>query len=174
MLEPGPSSANKNTFRTARLKKRFRVIRKRLSELGLSLPAVNPPIASYVPSLRENGIVYVSGQLPLQDGQLLMTGQMTPGRSVEEAQAAMRQCFLNAIAAALLVCSESELQRVLRLGAFVSSSAEFSEQHKVANGASDLAREIFGDAGIHARAAVGVISLPLNATVELEVSFRVS
>ncbi|MBL8018713.1 MAG: RidA family protein [Leptospirales bacterium] len=174
MLAQGPFSANKNTFRTTRLKKRFRVIRKRLSELGLSLPAVNPPIASYVPSVRENGIVYVSGQLPLKEGQLLLTGQMIPGRSVEEAQAAMRQCFLNAVAAALLVCNENELKRVLRLGAFVASSAEFTEQHKVANGASDLAREVFGDAGIHARAAVGVSSLPLNATVELEVSFSVS
>ncbi|MCE9600259.1 MAG: RidA family protein [Spirochaetia bacterium] len=150
------------------------MILKRLSDLGLSLPTLSPPIASYVPSVRDNGIVYVSGQLPLKDGQLLLTGAMTSVRSLEEAQAAMRQCFLNALAAALLVCNESELKRVLRLGAFVSSSPDFTDQHKVANGASDLAREIFGDAGVHARAAVGVSSLPLNANVELEVYFSVS
>ncbi len=110
----------------------------------------------------------------MKDGKLLMTGKLSPGQKLEEAQAAMQQCFLNAIAAALLVAQESELKRVLKLVAFVSSTPDFQDQHKVANGASDLAKQLFGDAGIHARSAVGVASLPLDASVELEVIFSLT
>jgi len=149
------------------------VIQTRLNELGLKLPAVNPPIASYVPAVRSGALIFVSGQLPTVEGKLLLTGAMTPARSLDDAQAAMRQCFLNAISAALLVCNEPELTRVVKLTAYVASTPDFTDQHLVANGASDLAKEIFGEKGIHARAAVGVPSLPLGATVELEVIFSV-
>ena len=149
------------------------VITKRIQEAGLILPQVNPPIASYVPAVRSGSTIFTSGQLPMKEGQLLMTGIMTASRSLEEAQNAMKQCFLNAIAAALLVAREDEIKGVLKLGAFVASAPDFTDQHKVANGASDLAKLIFGDAGVHARFAVGVASLPVNATVELEVIFSV-
>lgn len=146
------------------------MLEHRLKELGIQLPAVNPPIASYVPAVREGNLILTSGQLPMKDGALLMTGALSPSRSIEEAQAAMRQCFLNALAAARHVAGAYPA-RVLRLGAFVSSTADFTDQHKVANGASDIAKEIFGEKGVHARAAVGVPSLPLGASVELEVTF---
>lgn len=149
------------------------MLEQRLKALGIQLPAVNPPIASYVPAVRDGNLVLTSGQLPMKDGTLLITGPMSPGRSIDEAQAAMRQCFLNALAAARHAAGTDPV-RVLRLGAFVASTPDFTEQHKVANGASDLAREIFGDLGVHARSAVGVPSLPLGATVELEVTFTLS
>lgn len=145
------------------------MLEQRLKELGIQLPAVNPPIASYVPAVKEGSMLFTSGQLPMKDGALLMTGPMSAGRSIEDGQAAMRQCFLNALAAA--IHAGGSPVRVLRLGAFVASTADFTEQHKVANGASDLAKEIFGEKGVHARSAIGVPSLPLGATVELEVTF---
>lgn len=145
------------------------MLEQRLKELGIQLPAVNPPIASYVPAVQAGSLVFTSGQLPMKDGALLITGPMAPGRSIEEAQAAMRQCFLNGLAAAIHAAGAPVA--VLRLGAFVASTADFTDQHKVANGASDLAKEIFGEKGVHARSAIGVPSLPLGATVELEITF---
>lgn len=146
------------------------MLEQRLKELGIQLPPVNPPIASYVPAVREGNLILTSGQLPMKDGALMLTGAISPSRSIEEAQAAMRQCFLNALAAARHAAGSFPV-RVLRLGAFVCSTPDFIEQHKVANGASDLAKEIFGEKGVHARSAVGVPSLPLGASVELEVTF---
>lgn len=146
------------------------MLEERLKQLGLSLPAVNPPIASYVPAVVQGSLVLTSGQLPMKDGGLLLTGALSPGQSLESAQSAMRQCFLNALAAARHAAGRDPV-RVLRLGAFVASTPEFTDQHKVANGASDLAKEIFGEKGVHARSAIGVPSLPLGASVELEVTF---
>lgn len=149
------------------------MLKNRLTELGLELPKASSPLAAYTPAKLHNGLIYVSGQLPLKDGNLLMTGPMTPDRSIEEAKAAMAQCFLNGLAAATLVCNPDSITGVLRLGAFVNSVPEFHSQHLVANGASELAQKIFGDSGVHIRAAVGVSALPLNATAELEIIFTV-
>ncbi len=146
-------------------------LRERLQNLQIEIPPLTPPLASYVPAKRHGDVIYVSGQLPLLDGSLLMTGPMQSGRSLDDAQNAMGRCFLNGLAAAATVVDLDELQGVLKLGAYVASEPDFADQHKVANGASDLAREIFGDSGIHARFAVGVTALPLNATVELEIQF---
>ncbi|MCR9140676.1 MAG: RidA family protein [bacterium] len=149
------------------------MLRKRLQTLGIEIPALTPPLASYVPAKRHQDVIYVSGQLPLLAGNLLMTGPMQSGRSLDDAQNAMGRCFLNGLAAAGTVVDLDEIQGVLKLGAFVASEPDFADQHKVANGASDLAQEIFGASGIHARFAVGVAVLPLNATVELEIHFLV-
>lgn len=147
------------------------MLRDRLAELGLALPTASAALASYTPARSWNGAVYVSGQLPLKDGELMLTGPMTPERALPPAQNAMAQCFLNGLAAAAHVVGLEELQGVLKLGAFVASSPDFTEQHKVANGASDLAQRIFGEAGVHTRFAIGAASLPLGAAVELELVF---
>lgn len=141
--------------------------------MGLEIPVLNPPLASYIPAKKSGNLVFISGQLPLVAGQLLLTGAMTPQRSIEEAQKAMATCFLNGLAAAATVVDPQSIKAVVKLGAFVASTPEFTEQHKVANGASDLAKELFESAGIHSRSAIGVPSLPLNATVELEIVFEI-
>lgn len=135
------------------------------------MPAVVKPVAAYLPARKHNDLIYVSGQLPMHDGKLLMSGVMTNARPLEEAQKAMARCFLNALAAA---AECGQIIGVLRLAAFVASDPDFTSQHLVANGASELAGQLFGDAGRHVRAAVGVSSLPLGATVELEVVFGAS
>jgi enamine deaminase RidA (YjgF/YER057c/UK114 family) len=149
------------------------MIFEKLKQLGIELPEVTPPLASYIPAKRSGNMIFISGQLPMQDGKLLMTGPMTPARSIDEAQRAMARCIINGLAAASTVVSIDSIRGVVRLGAFVSSSHDFIDQHKVANGASDLAKEIFGPSGTHARSAIGVPSLPLNATVELEIVFEI-
>lgn len=148
------------------------MISEKLKEMGLDLPKVVPPVASYVPAKKMGNLIYVSGQLPMQDGKLTMTGLMTKDRSLEEAQKAMAICFLNGIAAAATVAELDEVKGVVRLGGMVASASDFTDQHKVANGASDLAQKIFGEHGIHARAAFGVAGLPLGVTVELEILFH--
>jgi len=148
------------------------MILEKLKQLGISLPPVNPPLASYIPAKKSGNLLFISGQLPLKDGKLLVTGPMTPERNQDEVRDAMAQCFLNGLASATTVCSLEDIQGVVRLGAFVSSAENFYEQHKIANGASDLSQKIFGDSGIHSRSAVGVPSLPMNATVELEIIFQ--
>lgn len=153
-------------------------IQVKLDRLGLALPAVAKPVAAYTPARRAGSLVFISGQLPLEDGKLLLTGPMQPGpasgHSIEASQAAMARCFLNGLAAAGLVCDPDEIDGVVKLSAFVACTPDFTEHHLVANGASELAQKIFGDAGVHARAAVGVPSLPLNATVELEIVFSLT
>ena len=145
----------------------------KLAEMGLVLPKVASPVAAYTPARRAGELVFISGQLPLQDGQLMMTGPMSPERDIDEARSSMARCFLNGLAAAGLVCDLDDISGVIRLGAFVAGTPEFTDQHLVANGASELAQAIFGESGVHARAAVGVPSLPLGATVELEITFSV-
>jgi enamine deaminase RidA (YjgF/YER057c/UK114 family) len=148
------------------------MILEKLKQLGITLPPANPPLASYLPAKISGNLVFISGQLPLKDGKLLVTGQMTPERDQEEVIKAMAQCFLNGLASATTVCSLDQIKGVVRLGAFVSSAENFYEQHKIANGASDLSQKIFGDSGIHSRSSLGVSSLPMNATVELEIIFQ--
>ena len=146
----------------------------RLSSLGLSLPSVPTPVASYVPSARVGNLVFVSGQIPIRDGQLLATGSIPSAVSVEKAQGLARQCVLNGLAVLTKeVGSIDRLKRVVRVGCFVSCSPGFGDQPKVANGASDLLCEIFGEAGQHARAAIGSVALPLNVPVEIEFLFEV-
>jgi enamine deaminase RidA (YjgF/YER057c/UK114 family) len=148
-------------------------LESRLSSLGITLPSVPGPFGAYVPAKRCGNLVFVAGQLPMKDGKLLAVGQVPSRCSVEDAKAAARQCVVNALAAVRTV--EPDLGRiagVVRVGAFVSSDAKFTEQPKVANGASEFLLELFGDAGRHARAAVGVNTLPLDAAVEVEFVFE--
>lgn len=146
----------------------------KLAELGLTVPEVVPPLAAYVPAVRSGSYVYTSGQLPMRDGELVATGKV--GAEVDEVQAfeAAQQCALNAIAAVKSVVGElSEVKRVVKAVVFVASAPEFTAQPKVANGASELLGKVFGDAGVHARSAVGVAALPLDATVEVELIVEV-
>jgi len=150
-------------------------IEARLQELGLTLPAVAKPVAAYVPAVESGNHVFVSGQLPMAGGQLLSTGKVPSQVSVETAQQAARQCVLNSLAALLAQIGGdwNRLVRVVRIGAFVQSDNDFFQQSQVANGASELLQAILGDAGRHARAAVGVNALPLNAPVEVEFLFEI-
>lgn len=145
-------------------------ITARLASLGLTLPPAPRPVASYVPAVRTGALVVVSGQLPFRDGVLMATGSVPSATPIEAAQQAARQCVLNALSvlAAQLDGDLDRVVRIVRLGVFVCSDAGFTEQPKVANGASDLLQEIFGESGRHARAAVGSIALPLGASVEVE------
>ena len=134
----------------------------RLKELGITLPMAQPPVATYVPFAVTGNLVVISGQLPMLDGKLLSTGKLGVSVSLEEGIAAARQCFLNILAHLNTACEGdlSRVARLIRLGGFVACSAEFTQHPVVINGASDLAVAIFDDAGRHARAAVGVPSLP--------------
>jgi enamine deaminase RidA (YjgF/YER057c/UK114 family) len=148
-------------------------LESRLATLGITVPAVPGPFGAYVPARRVGGLVFVAGQLPMKDGKLLATGQVPSRCSLESAKAAARQCVINALAAVRTV--EPDLNKVagvVRVGAFISSDAGFTEQPKVANGASEFLIELLGDAGRHARAAVGVNTLPLDAAVEVEFIFE--
>ena len=149
-------------------------IAARLKELGLTLPAVPKPQGSYLPSVRTGNLVFVSGQLPIREGKLTCAGKVGQDVSLDEARAAARLCFLNALAALAYSVDPSQVTRVVRLGGFVQSAEGFAQQPLVLNGASELAQEIYGQAGTHARAAVGVSALPLNAAVEVEVLFEVA
>ena len=148
---------------------------ERLAELGITLPAVPGPFGAYVPARRTGNLIFVAGQLPMRDGKLLAAGQV-PGRcSVDDASAAARQCVVNALAAVKAVeGSVDHLAGVVRVGVFVSSDPTFTAQPKVANGASEFLLELFGEAGRHARAAVGVNTLPLDSSVEVEFVFELS
>jgi enamine deaminase RidA (YjgF/YER057c/UK114 family) len=149
-------------------------IAARLKELGLTLPTVPKPQGSYVPSVRSGNLVFVSGQLPIHAGKLTCAGKVGQDVGLDDARAAARLCFLNALAALAYSVDPSQVTRVVRLGGFVQSAEGFAEQPQVLNGASELAKEIFGEAGAHARAAVGVNALPLNAAVEVEALFEVA
>lgn len=145
----------------------------RLSELGLSVPPVVPPVAAYVPATRIGNLVYTAGQLPMSQGSLIATGKVGAGVTPEQAKELAQVCALNAIAAAGTVCDIEEIDRVIKVVAFVASAPGFNGQPGVANGASELFGNVFGDAGKHSRSAVGVSELPLDAPVEVEVIFSV-
>lgn len=144
----------------------------RLSELGITLPAVAAPVAAYVPAVVHGGLVITSGQLPFVEGALPETGKVGAGVDADDAKEYARLCALNAIAAAADAAGGVDrLGGVLRVGGFVASDPSFTGQPGVINGASELLGEVFGEAGVHARAAVGVASLPLDSPVEVEVTF---
>jgi enamine deaminase RidA (YjgF/YER057c/UK114 family) len=144
-------------------------VEDRLGALGLELPPAPAPVAVYVPAVRTGSYVFTSGQLPLRDGQLLLTGKVGGEVSAEEAYDCARLCALNAIAAVKSQVDDLDtVVRVVKATVFVSSTPDFTGQPAVANGASELFGAAFGDAGQHARSAVGVPVLPLDAPVEVE------
>ncbi|MEW1956485.1 RidA family protein [Kineococcus sp. NPDC059986] len=147
---------------------------QRLAELGLTLPEVAAPVASYVPATRDGDLVLTSGQLPFVDGKLAVTGKVGADVDPETAQQLAATCALNAIAAAASVAGGVDaIERVVKVVGFVASDPSFTGQPAVVNGASNLLRDVFGDAGQHARSAVGVAVLPLDSPVEVEITVRV-
>ena len=142
---------------------------ERLAELGLTLPPVAPPVAAYVPAVRTGNYVYTSGQLPLVDGKLQGVGKVGDGVTTDEAAALARIAALNALAAAASVAGGLDaITRIVKVTCFVASDPSFTAQAQVANGASELLIEVLGDAGRHARSAIGMAVLPLDTPVEVE------
>jgi enamine deaminase RidA (YjgF/YER057c/UK114 family) len=152
---------------------RFMSLPEKLITLGITLPPLAGPFGAYVPAKRVGTLVYVAGQLPMKDGKSLAIGQVPSRCSIEQAKTASRQCVINGLAAAATVVPLDQLTGVLRVGAFVSSDTSFTAQPQIANGASEFLLELFGDAGKHVRAAVGVNTLPLDASVEIEFIFTI-
>ena len=148
---------------------------ERLAELGLAVPEVAKPVAAYVPAVRSGNFVFTSGQLPMRSGELMQTGKVGGDVSTDEAVECAQQCALNAIAAVKAELGDLDLvKRVVKAVVFVASTPDFTGQPQVANGASELFGSAFGDAGVHARSAVGVPVLPLDAPVEVELIVEVS
>ena len=147
---------------------------EKLAELGIALPTPPAPVASYIPGIRVGDLVYVSGQIAFVEGKIAYSGKVGKDLPLEQGQAAARACGLNALAvAANTVGGIDRIGRIVRLAVFVNSAPGFSDQPKVANGASDLMVQVFGDAGRHVRAAVGAAELPLNSAVEVELIAQV-
>lgn len=148
-------------------------IEDKLHELGLKLPEAPKPLAAYIPAKRIGDLVFVSGQLPLRDGQLVYTGKVGAERTEQEGYEAARLCVLNALAAVkALLGSLERVEEVVQVQGFVQCTPEFAHQSEVINGASELLVKLFGEKGRHARVAVGVSSLPRGATVEVELIVR--
>jgi enamine deaminase RidA (YjgF/YER057c/UK114 family) len=142
---------------------------ERLAELGLAVPEVAKPVAAYVPAVRSGNFVFTSGQLPMRSGELMRTGKVGDDVSPDEAVECAQQCALNAIAAVKAELGDlGMVKRIVKVVAFVASTPDFTGQPQVANGASELFGSVFADAGVHARSAVGVPVLPLDAPVEVE------
>ncbi|MEU5029100.1 RidA family protein [Streptomyces milbemycinicus] len=150
-------------------------VEDKLAELGLTLPEVAAPLASYVPSLRSGAYVYTSGQLPMVNGKLGVTGKVGAEVTPEEAKELARICALNALAAVKSAIDDlDKVVRVVKVVGFVASAPDFTGQPGVVNGASELLGEVLGEAGVHARSAVGVAVLPLDAPVEVEIQVEVA
>ena len=147
---------------------------ERLAELGLAVPEVAKPVAVYIPAVRTGNYIFTSGQLPMKSGELMVTGKVGGEVTQDEAVACAQQCALNAIAAVKAEIGDLSLvKRIVKVVAFVASTPDFTGQPLVANGASELFGKVFGDAGVHARSAVGVPVLPLDAPVEVEILVEV-
>jgi len=146
----------------------------RLAELGIELPTVAKPLAAYVPAVRTGNLVYTAGQLPLVSGDLTVTGKVGTDVTPEVANTLARVCALNALAAIDALVGIDSITRVVKVVGFVASAPGFTGQPGVINGASELFAEVFGDAGAHARSAVGVAELPLDTPVEVEVIVEVA
>ena len=147
---------------------------ERLRELGITLPAVAAPVAAYVPAVQAGNQVWTSGQLPFIEGKLPATGKVGAAVSPEDAASYARTAALNALAAIDALVGIDKVTRVLKITGFVASAADFGGQPGVINGASNLMAEVFGEAGAHARSAVGVAELPLDAPVEVEVIVEIA
>jgi len=148
--------------------------RTRLAELGIELPKVTPPLASYVPAVRTGNPVYVSGQVPMADGKLLATGKVGADVTPERAKELAARCALNGLAAVDALVGLEQIVRVVKVVGFVASAEGFTGQPAVINGASEFLGEVLGEAGKHARSAVGVAELPLGAPVEVEMIVEVA
>jgi enamine deaminase RidA (YjgF/YER057c/UK114 family) len=147
---------------------------RKLEELGLTLPEAAAPIAAYVPAVEAGGLLHISGQLPFREGQVV-TGRLGDGLSVEDGMAAAQLCGLMLVSQLKAALGDlGRVGRVVKLGVFVNSTPEFTDQPKVANGASELMQQLFGDAGRHARSAVGVAALPRGAAVEVDAIVQVA
>lgn len=151
-------------------------IEAKLTELGIVLPSPTAPVANYVPYVIAGDLVFVSGQVPLIDGKVGWTGKVGAGVSVDDAAKACRQCFINVLVH-LKVAAGGDLDRVVqvvRLGGFIAAPPDFTQHAVAMNGASNLATEVFGERGRHARTTIGVASLPLDAAAEVEGLFRIA
>lgn len=145
-----------------------------LARLGIVLPTPAKPVAAYIPARRSGNLLYVSGQIPVRDGSLMATGTVPGTVPLEQARECARQCALNGLAAAKAELGAlAKIRQVVRVGCFVACETGFGDQPKVANAASELLVEVFGESGRHARAAVGTNALPLNVPVEVEFLFEV-
>jgi len=145
-------------------------VRAKLAELGLTLPVATLPLAAYVPAVRTGNIVFTAGQLPMVDGKLPMTGKVGAAVTVEQAKELAQICALNALAAVQTVAEVDDIVRVIRVVGYVNGIPGFITQPAVVNGASELFLHIWGDAGKHARSAVGIAELPSDASVEVELT----
>ncbi|MDA0999692.1 MAG: RidA family protein [bacterium] len=149
-------------------------IEEKLVERGLALPNAPAPVGAYVPYVQSGSLLFISGQIPTREGRPVKTGKVGAGVSVEEGQECARVCFLNALAQAKSALGDlARIGRVVRMTGFVASADGFTDQALVMNGASELAAALLGDAGAHARLAVGVSELPLGVPIELEVILEV-
>lgn len=148
--------------------------KERLVELGLELPPVAAPVAAYVPAVRTGNHVYTSGQLPFVDGALVATGKLGADVTPDQGKELAQRCALNALAAIDSLVGLDAVVRVVKVVGFVASAEGFTGQPGVLNGASELLGQVFGDAGVHARSAVGVAELPLGAPVEVELIVEVA
>jgi enamine deaminase RidA (YjgF/YER057c/UK114 family) len=147
----------------------------RLAELGISLPDAPPPAAAYVPFVRSSSLVFTAGQIAIADGALVATGRLGDDVDLETGQAAARQCAINVMAQLQAALGDlSRVRRIVKITVFVASAPDFTEQHLVANGASALLGEVFGEAGVHARSAVGAAALPMGTPVEVEAVVEVA
>lgn len=150
------------------------MVEQKIKDLGLELPSSSKPVGAYVAACRTGNLIFTAGQLPVQGGRLLASGKVPADVPMETAFQCAQQALLNALAAVKgVVESLDQVKRIIRVNVFVSSSAGFTEQAKVANGASELLVKIFGDAGRHTRCAVGAFELPLNAPVEVDLVVEV-
>lgn len=151
-------------------------IAAKLKEMGITLPQAAAPAANYVPYVISGGLLYISGQLPMEDGKVAVTGHLGKNVDVAAGQRAAELCAINILAqaSAALGGDLSRIKRVVKLNGFVASAPEFVEQHLVINGASNLIANVLGDAGKHARAAVGMAALPFNAAVEIDAIMEIA
>lgn len=149
-------------------------VEDRLSALGLTVPTVVPPVAAYQPAVMIDNVIYVSGQLPLINGELPVKGKVGAEVTPEQAYELAKQCGLNLLAALKSVVDLDSITRIAKVGGFVASAPDFTGQPQVINGASELLSEAFGDAGTHARSAVGVAVLPMDTPVEVDLIAHVS
>jgi len=149
-------------------------VEEKILELGLELPKISTPIASYIPAKKVGNLVFTSGQLPMFNSELTITGFLGKEVSIEDANRAAQVCTLNALAAVKGVIGDlDQIKSIIRVVGYVASTPEFTKQPAVVNGASDLLLQIFGDEGKHARSAIGVSVLPLNAPVEIELTVEI-
>ncbi|MEZ5811475.1 MAG: RidA family protein [Rhizobiaceae bacterium] len=149
-------------------------IEQRLMRLGIELPQAAAPAANYAPYVASGNLLMTAGQLPLADGAFVATGRLGADVGIEAGQAAARACAINLLAQAKAALGDLDrLKRIVKINVFVASAPDFTDQHLVANGASDFLAEAIGDRGIHARSAIGVAALPLNAAVEIDAVFEI-